>query len=289
MRAPLVSVITVNYRQAEVTCALLRSLRALRYPNLEVIVVDNGPTEDSRRVFAEHFPGLKIIVSRENRGFAGGNNLGLREADGDFLLLLNNDTEVADGLLENLLRRFDTPGVGAVSPKIRYFDQPDRIQYAGFTPVNPLTGRNQAIGKGELDRGQHDTARATPYAHGAAMMLSRAALEHAGEMPEEFFLYYEELDWCASIRRAGFSVWYEPAASVLHKESISTGRNSPFKTEMLTRSRLRFMRRNFGGLRLGLFYLFFGAVSFPAGLFRRAAQGNWADLRAFWRGVFGKG
>lgn len=282
--SPLVSIVTVNYRQAEITCDLLHSIQKLSYPNLETILVDNGMVEDNTRRFEACLPGVIVLNSEKNLGFAGGNNLGIRQAKGDFLFFVNNDTIVADGLIENLLKRLDQPGVGVASPKIKYFDQPEVIQYAGFTPVHPLTGRNRVIGQGEVDRGQHDTARQVAYAHGAAMMLKREVIEKVGRMPEEFFLYYEELDWCEQIRRAGFSIWYEPAASILHRESVSTGKASPMKTEYLTRNRILFMRRNFNGWRWVAFISFFTMVSLPVGMLKWLLAGDLAQAKATWRG-----
>lgn len=281
---PLVSIITVNFRQAEVTCELLNSLREVSYANLEVILVDNGSVEDNREIFKQCYPELKLIVSKENLGFAGGNNLGIREAKGDFLFFINNDTEVSDGLIENLLARFSSPKIGAVSPKIRYYHSPKTIQYAGFTPVNPLTGRNAPIGKGEKDAGQHDIARSVPYAHGAAMMIRREVIKTVGEMPEAFFLYYEELDWCEQIRRAGYEIWYEPSAMILHKESVSTGKDSPLKKFYMTRNRILFMRRNFSGLKLVIFLVFFFGVSVPTNALRLFWKRDFELLKAFIRG-----
>jgi len=282
---PLVSIITVNYRQAAVTCDLLETIANLGYPNLETIVVDNGALEDSTVIFQRQLPDVQVIVSKENLGFAGGNNLGIRQAKGDFIFLINNDTVVADGLVEALVARCQQPGVGAASPKIKYFDTPDVIQYAGFTQVNPLTGRNQAIGQGEVDEGQHDVARPVPYAHGAAFMLRREVIEKVGLMPEVFFLYYEELDWCEQIRRAGYEIWYEPAAMILHKESVSTGKSSPLKTEYLTKNRILFMRRNFKGWKLAAFLMFFCAVSFPVHAFRLVLGANFQNLKAMCKGT----
>ena len=104
--------------------------------------------------------------------------------------------------------------------------------------------RNRSIGFGEEDHGQYDTAHPTPYAHGAAMMVKREAIEKAGMMPECYFLYYEELDWSMVIRRAGFEIWYEPACTIYHKESQSTGQKSPLRTYYITRNRLLFVKRN---------------------------------------------
>ena len=104
--------------------------------------------------------------------------------------------------------------------------------------------RNQAIGCGEADLGQYDTPHSTPYAHGAAMMVKREVIEKAGLMPECYFLYYEELDWSMMIRRSGYDIWYEPAMTIYHKESQTTGQQSPLRTYYITRNRLLFVKRN---------------------------------------------
>lgn len=283
---PLISIITVNFRQSAVTCDLLRSLHKISYPNTEVIVVDNGSQFDATPDFKKELPNVKVLISEENLGFAGGNNLGIRASKGEFLFFINNDTEVEDGLIENLLKRFDSPTIGVVSPKICYFNSPEIIQYAGFSDINPLTGRNKTIGKGEADHQQYDTARPTPFAHGAAMMVRRSVVEKVGEMPEIYFLYYEELDWCAQFRRAGYEIWYEPAARILHKESLSTGKESPLKMYFLTRNRIIFMMRNYHGYKLAAFLVFFYMLSLPKNLFLLLLGKKYSLLKTFIKGGF---
>jgi GT2 family glycosyltransferase len=262
---PLISIITVNYRQEAVTCALLDSILNNSYKNIEVIVVDNGSIKDCCAEFQQHYPLVKTIISLENLGFAGGNNLGIKAAIGNFLFFVNNDTVFTEGLIENLLSRFEKEeSIGAVSPKIRYHATPNMIQYAGFTQMNDLTGRNKTIGKNELDTGQYDKAFATPYAHGAAMMVSKKVIDNAGMMPEQFFLYYEELDWCCRIRDAGFEIWYEPKAVIYHKESMSVGKLSPIKVYYQNRNRLLFMKRNTTHkTHLRLFLTYFYTITYP--------------------------
>ena len=131
-----------------------------------------------------------------------------------------------------------------VCPKIRFAWDDNPIQFAGYTPLSRYTMRNRSIGFGETDKGQYDTAHPTPYAHGAAMLVKREALEQVGLMPECYFLYYEELDWSMMFIRAGYAIWYEPACTIYHKESQATGQNSPLKTYYLTRNRLLFVKRN---------------------------------------------
>jgi GT2 family glycosyltransferase len=152
---PLVSIIALNYNQTEVTCEFLHSLYGLTYPNFEVIVVDNASKENPQKKIEEVYPDLKFIRSDENLGYAGGNNLGIKEAKGAFYFIVNNDTEVTPDLLDNLIAPFfREDNIAIVCPKIKYYHHPELIQYAGFTQMNPFTGRNKTIGEKELDFGQ---------------------------------------------------------------------------------------------------------------------------------------
>lgn len=242
---PRISVISVNYNGFAVTAAMIDSLRRHVTTPTEIIVVDNGSERDEAAILRERYPDITVLRSAENLGFAGGNNLGIRAAAGDCLLLLNNDTEVADDTLHHLCDTLDAdPAIGAVCPKIRFHEPPQAIQFAGYTPLTRITLRNALIGFGEPDSGRFDTPHDTPYAHGAAMMVRREAIERAGMMPEEYFLYYEELDWSVRIREAGYRIAYDPRATVFHKESATTGRQSPLRSYYLTRNRLLFARRN---------------------------------------------
>ena len=244
-----ISIITINYNGLEDTCALIESIPFC--DGMEVIVVDNASQNDEALIISQRFPQVCIVRSNHNLGFAGGNNLGIQSAHGRYLFFINNDTVLLGtdseklSALNQLTARLESDSkIGLVCPKIRFYwgDQP--IQYAGYTPLTPITLRNRSIGFNEADHGQHDMAQPTPYAHGAAMMVKREVVEKAGMMPECFFLYYEELDWSMMIRRAGYQLWYDPCCTVYHKESQSTGQNSPLRTYYITRNRLLFAQRN---------------------------------------------
>lgn len=288
---PKVSVITVNYNQTELTCALLESVRRQSYPFVEVVVVDNASHEDPCALISARFPEVICLRSPRNLGFAGGNNLGIEAASGDYLFFVNNDAELVPGCIEHLLALFrDQVGAGIVSPLICYAPKPgqqgpDIIQYAGMTPVFPLTARNRTIGAFEIDRGQYAEPGLTAYAHGAAMMAPRKVLEAAGRMAEDFFLYYEELDWCERIRQAGFEVWLEPRAKVHHKESMTVQKLGALKTYFLNRNRIYFMRRHYSGWRYVMFTLFLGLFTIPKNTLLYLWRGEWDNLRAFWQGV----
>ena len=239
----LISIITVNFNQAKVTCELLASLRNITYKNVEIIVVDNASKEDAS-IIKKQYPEVTLINSNSNLGFAGGNNLGLKSAQGKYILFINNDVEVSTDFLEPLFQKLiHLDSTAAVSPKIKYFTPGNTIQYAGSYAVNPFTLRNTHIGTGEIDHGQYNESKLTSYAHGACMLVKKSVIDLIGSMDEKFFLYYEEQDWCERMNRNGYHIFYVPQSVVLHKESISTGKSSPLKTYYLSRNRILFARR----------------------------------------------
>jgi GT2 family glycosyltransferase len=287
-----VSIITVNFNQPAVTEALLASIfSTTTLPALEIIVVDNGSTDNPVPGWKTKYPDVLFIRSDINLGFAGGNNLGILQAKGDYLFLVNNDTEFTPGLTEILARALDeNERIGIVSPKIRYFDQPDMLQYMGYTPMNYVTARNKCIGQFEIDKGQYDNLTGeTGYAHGAAMMLRKQCLEKAGLMAENFFLYYEELDWCDHIKKAGYQAWLITGALIYHKESVSVGKNSALKEYFMNRNRILFIRRNAPAAARILFYIYYTAIVAPRNLFNYIRSGHsgyikWL-LKAIWWNV----
>lgn len=284
---PLISVIALNWNTTAVTCEFLRSIATQNtYVNIEVIVVDNDSKEDPTQAFKVVFPAVKIIRNEKNLGFSGGNNTGIKAAKGDFLFIVNNDTEFTPGLLEGLLDIFKQyPDAGVACPKFHYFFHKGTIEYAGYQPVNIFTGRNGMIGCREKDSGQYDEVRVTSYAHGGGMMVSREVIKKVGVMPEEFFLYYEEFDWCEQIKKHGFKIYYQPASLIYHKESMTTGKASTLKTFYLTRNRILFMRRNMPVLNLSIFLLYFTFFTVPKNTATYLVKGQKEHLRSFWKGI----
>ena len=282
----LLSIITINYNGLKDTCELIESLPA-DDNSLEVIVVDNASTLDEASEIKSRFPHVMVIRSNENLGFAGGNNLGIQAAHGKYLFFLNNDTIIHQpSAISHLIKRLESSDeIGMVCPKIRFTWGNQPIQYAGYTPLSPITLRNKSIGCGEDDHGQYDTAHPTPYAHGAAMMVKREVVEKAGQMPECYFLYYEELDWSEMIRRAGYEIWYEPACTIYHKESQTTGRTSPLKTFYITRNRLLFAQRNTKGISRYASYLYLMVIVAPKDMLKYCWQGRKDLSKAAFNGI----
>lgn len=284
---PRVSIILLNWNQFDVTAACLRTLASLDGPSYEVLVVDQASGQNEGERLKSSFPWITLIASPTNVGFTGGNNLAMHQAKGDLVLLLNNDTEVPADFLEPLVAHFDAhPVAGVASPKIRYFDAPDTIQYAGSHGLSEWTMRGHTIGYKEQDKGQHDMPREVALAHGAAMMIRRSVLEEIGLLAPDFFIYYEELDFCTRARRAGWAIHYIPASVVLHKESMTVGKASPMKTEFMTRNRITYLRRNVRGFKGLLALTFVVGAAMPIHFFRHLVAGRKEHRRALLRGLF---
>ena len=249
-------------------------------------MVDNASQNQEADIIAKRFPQVKVIKSEKNLGFAGGNNLGIKAAQGKCLFFINNDTIFKEFNVHTLIDRLESsPEIAVVCPKIRFAWGSHPIQFTGYTPLSKITVRNQAIGYGEEDYGQFDTAHTTPYAHGAAMLIKREAIDKVGLMPECFFLYYEELDWSMMFTRAGYQIWYEPLCTIYHKESQATGQNSPLRTYYIVRNRLLLVKRNWGGIPKYLSYAYLiGAVGLRD-ILKYALSGKWELLKATTNGL----
>ncbi len=284
----LVSIITVNFNQPKITEDLLKSLETVNtYEEIEVIVVDNGSVNNPVTDWQVRYPHVTFIRSDTNTGFAGGNNIGIQEATGDYLFLINNDTEVTPTLIGELVNTMErNPKIGILSPKIHYFDQPEMLQYAGYTQMNYFTCRNACIGQFEIDRGQYDSSSgATGYAHGAAMMISREALEKAGVMDENYFLYFEELDWCERIRKAGYEVHTNLSALIYHKESVSVGKRTALKEYFMNRNRILFIRKNASSGTFLIFSLYFLCAVVPRNLIQYLVNKEYNFIPVFFRAI----
>ena len=278
------SIITVNYNGLQDTCELIDSITFT--DDTEVIVVDNASKRNEASIIQKRYPQIKVIKSEQNLGFAGGNNIGIKQAKGKYLFLVNNDAVFKDYNIQALIDRIESSSsIGIVCPKIRFDWGNHPIQFAGYTPLSKITIRNQAIGFGEEDNGQYETAHPTPYAHGAAMLIKREAIEKVGLMPECFFLYYEELDWSMMFTNAGYEIWYEPACTIYHKESQSTGRNSKLRAYYLTRNRLLFIKRNRQGVTRYLSYIYIIGIVIPRDITKYLLQRKFSLTIPILRGL----
>jgi len=279
------SIITVNYNGIKDTCELIDSISF--NDNVEVIVVDNASIQDEASFIQKNYPKVIVIRSEKNLGFAGGNNLGIKAAKGKYIFLVNNDTIFKDFNIQSLIDRLESsPKIGVVCPKIRFLWGNNPIQFTGYTPLSRVTVRNQSIGYGEEDRGQYNIPKSSPYAHGAAMMIKREVIDKVGLMPECYFLYYEELDWSMMITRAGYEIWYEPACTIYHKESQTTGQNSPLRTYYITRNRLLLVKRNWKGILKYISYFYLIIFVALRDIIKNTIKGQYAHVKAIIKGIY---
>jgi GT2 family glycosyltransferase len=286
---PFVSIVTLNWNGLGVTLEFLESMKLSTYKNYEIIVVDNGSDIDpTEKIMAGNYYNTKVVKSPVNLGSAGGNNFGMRHsrADYDFCFQLNNDAEITPDLIEKCLEPFYTDSsIGVVCPKIRFYEKPNIIQYAGFNKMNMLTGKTTAVGSLEVDNGQHDVSGFTHLAHGCAMMVKKEVIEKVGMMAEKYFVYYDETDWSARIIKAGYKIYYQAQGLCFHKESMSMGKESPLKVYFMARNRLFFTRRNGTWLQLVVFIGFFSFLTIPKTVLKFSLKKEWKHLKAFINGV----
>jgi hypothetical protein len=243
---PLVSIIVVNKDGSEHLSALLPSLVNQDYANIELIMVDNASSDDSVELTRRFFPDAKIVELDENIGFSAGNNVGIAEAAGEYVLLLNNDTELADDCLSRLVEKAaGREDLAAVVPKMFLWRLPRFLNGIGNSVRNQGWGGDNFIGY--LDIGQFDGIEEVFSACFGAVMISRAALDRVGLLDPKYMFYYEDADWSYRARLLGYKIGVAPAAAVYHKFSASMNTLEPnFKWRLVISNRLRFITKNLG-------------------------------------------
>lgn len=232
------SIIIVSFNTKDVLRRLLLSLASGLQKQWEVIVVDNHSSDGSQDMVESDFKWVKLIRNRENRGFSAGNNIGLKRAQGSYMVLLNSDTEVpTTKSLQSLLQIFEhNERVGMISPRVVFpSGKIDMACHRGFpSPWNALMyfgGFEKLFGMVPLLNrvcgGYHQTWKSLRTKHdidactGAAMLVRSTAIDEVGLFDERFFMYGEDLDWCFRFKKAGWEIMYDPSCTVIHHKNIS--------------------------------------------------------------------
>lgn len=292
LKEPFISIITLNWNNTPLTLQFLESTRKLNYSNYEILVCDmNSNIDPTEEISKGNFPNTRILKSDKNLGWGPGNNWGMKQAKGDYFFIVNNDTELPPDLLRQLIEPFffstytGENKIGVVCPKIKFFDDPTVIQYAGFNPVNPVTGRNSAIGNHEKDHGQYDKKYFTWSAHGCAMMVKKEVVQKVGMFSEKFFIYYDELDLSTRIINGGYKILFNGNAEIYHKESMSMGKKSSLKTYFLTRNRILYMRRNSNKLQYAGFVIFFLLLSTPKAVLSYLSEKKFDHIKSYFKAI----
>jgi GT2 family glycosyltransferase len=223
-----------------------RALDSLTTSNqaVDVVVVDNGSSDNSRELVATTFPDITLVSTGANLGYAGGNNVGIKlalERGADYILLMNPDAYVTPECVDEMLVRLTSaPDLAAVSPIILNHGD-GTIWYAG-SEIDWKTGATHHIGANEKDIGQYDDVEFTSRGNGCVMLFRSEALRSVGLLDERYFLYYEETDWSVRAMKKGMRIAIAPKARAYHEPSLSTGGSGGrIYQYYLTRNRLLFL------------------------------------------------
>jgi GT2 family glycosyltransferase len=254
-----VCIIIVNWNGLFDTKECLQSLGMLNYKNYKIIVVDNGSTE-SIQVLKQDFKNVIYLDINDNLGFSGANNLGIQKAlemGADAVWLLNNDTTVSPDSLNIMLSRlYSNEVIGVVCPKIYYYDEPDMLWFAGGEIIwhKGITVHNGQFKKSEEIGNDQD--RQVNFATGCSLLIKVDVIKKVGFLSEEYFLYYEDTDYCCKVLKAGFQIYYCSKSIIWHKVSRSTTKSS-IKDYYITRNNLYFMFKNSPKKYILIFLLYF--------------------------------
>jgi GT2 family glycosyltransferase len=284
-----VAIVLVNWNGAADTLATLASLdKVVGAESLRILVVDNGSTDDSVARLRAARPGLEILETGKNLGFAGGNEAGIRKVlesrEVGWVLLLNTDVEVDPGFLAPLVQACEDPEVGAAGPKIFYWDPPDVLWAAG----GRLRVRETVaveLGRGEKDGPRWNRPRDVTYLTTCCLMIPRDVLERVGPLDPAYFINVDDADWCRRALDAGYRLRYEPESRIWHKVAASTkGSYTPLKTFHTGRSNAVWVRRHGGPLDFARFVAA-NLLALPVAFVRELTRGNTRAVRSKARGV----
>lgn len=235
---PLVSIIILNYNSGNLLTNCIDSIKKSNYSNYEVIVVDNA-SDDNSIELCKKYSDVSFIQNKKNLGYSEGNNIGIKKAAGEFLVILNPDTIVEKNWLAELLNAYQAHGEGLYQPKLLALDDKSRINSAGN--MIQVFGFGFSRGKGEKDTGQYDKFQQIGFASGACLFTSKKVMEKIGYFESFLFAYNEDMDLGWRAAKIGINSYYTPTSVVYHKESYSHGWSGE-KFFLLERNRLYCLR-----------------------------------------------
>lgn len=250
MIQPPASIIVLNYNTRELTLQCLASFApALNRRGWQIIVVDNGSSDGSVEAVQAQSPFAEIVRSKRNLGFAGGNNLGLQQAGGQVVFLMNSDVLAAADTLQALAYQFEAqPAVGAISAGLRTINGEAQAFAYGDDPTLTYLlrrGSRALLRRGPLHRWDVDQPIETKWVSGACVAVRREVIQQVGLLDERFQLYFEDNDWCLRMRQAGWKVIYEPRFTVTHLGGQSQPKRR-VANQLYYRSMIKFYAKHYG-------------------------------------------
>jgi hypothetical protein len=252
---PLVSVIVLNYNAGELLLNCIESIKKSVYKNLEIIVVDNISTDKSQKACKEKYPDIKLIQNDENFGYCEGNNIGIREAKGDYIIILNPDTIVESSWIEELISAYNKFGDGLYQPKFFSLDEKLVLQSTGN--MLHIFGFGFARDKGKISEEKMEAIEKINYASGTCLFTSKAVLDKVGLLDPFLFLYHDDLDLGWRAAQIGIDSFYVPKSIIYHAESYAL-KWSAKKFYWLERNRkycllIHYSKETYAKMRLSLF------------------------------------
>ena len=217
--SPLVSIIILNYNAGELLLNCVDSLKKSTYTNLEILIVDNISSDNSQKKCKEKFPDIKLIQNYENLGYCGGNNVGIKEAKGEFIVILNPDTIIEPNCIDELILAYNKFGNALYQPKILSLNEKDIIQSTGN--MLHVFGFGFARDKGNKVTNKEESIEKIGYASGTCLFTSREVFDKIGLLDEFLFLYHDDLDLGWRAAQIGINSYYVPKSKIFHVESYS--------------------------------------------------------------------
>ncbi len=287
MKLPLVINVILNTNRRDDTLACLAGVAASTYPNQKTLVLDNASTDGSVEAISIHYPEVQNVPLKDNRGYAGNNNVGIHlamELGAEWVFVLNEDITLAPNCLEELMKVAQAnPQVGILGPMVYHFDEPEVIQSAGGL----LDRYWQSIhtGQNQLDRGQFPIPRAVDWISGCAILVRREVIEQVGALDDRFFYYWEETEWCLRARRSGWQIWHIPLAKIWHKGVQRNYSPGPNVTYYATRNKLMTMKKHRAPLSAWLYIGFQTIRTLASWTFRSKWRHMRDHRKALWQGL----
>lgn len=243
---PLVYLLILNYKGYKDTCDCIASLREITYQNYRMLIIDNDSQDGSYEKLEADYPDIEMIQTGRNLGYAGGNNMGIEYAmakGADYVGILNNDIKVEENFLEILIEAMEKDeNIAIAGPAVCGWNQED-VQSAGCI-INYYKAESGCLNAGKKYPEIDKEPVVCDYVTGACLLVRASVLKRIGLIPEVYFLYFEETEWCVRTKKLGYKVCCIPKARIWHKESASIGQNSDLKIYFQDRNRVVFEKRN---------------------------------------------
>ena len=250
------AVVILNWNGKKMLERFLPSVTTHTQGDAEVIIADNGSTDDSLDFVRAQYPGLRIIELDKNYGFAGGYNRALQQVKADYYVLLNDDVEVTPGWIEPVVAQMQQhPDTAICQPKLLMYDQRDTFEYAGgaggfLDKYGYPFCRGRMFTSLEQDNGQYNTPSEIFWASGAAMFVRADVWHQLGGLDDDFFAHMEEIDFCWRAKNAGYRVEYCPQSTVFHVGGGTLPKSNPRKTYLNFRNNMALLYKNLPKRRL---------------------------------------